>query len=326
MRRRTFIQGIAASAAWPVATRAQQSSMPVIGWLSGASPKGYARNVTAFLEGLKEGGFVDGQNVTIEYRWAEGQDDRLPEMVADLIRHQVVVIVGSSTTAALAAKAATTTIPIVFTTSGDPVRLGLVTSLSQPGGNLTGATQLNIQVASKKLELLHELVPAAKVMALLVNPNSPAAETLSREVQAAAAALALEFHVLHASAESDFDKVFANLVQLSVGGLVIGGADPFFSSRMEQLAALTVRHAVPAIYQDREFVTAGGLASYGGSSTVSYHLAGVYCGRILKGEKPVNLPVQQSTKVELFINLKTAKALGLTIPQSLLVAADELIE
>jgi putative ABC transport system substrate-binding protein len=226
----------------------------------------------------------------------------------------------------LAAKAATTTIPIVFTTSGDPVRLGLVTSLSQPGGNLTGATQLNIQVASKKLELLHELVPAAKVMALLVNPNSPAAETLSREVQAAAAALALEFHVLHASAESDFDKVFANLVQLSVGGLVIGGADPFFSSRMEQLAALTVRHAVPAIYQDREFVTAGGLASYGGSSTVSYHLAGVYCGRILKGEKPVNLPVQQSTKVELFINLKTAKALGLTIPQSLLVAADELIE
>jgi putative ABC transport system substrate-binding protein len=225
----------------------------------------------------------------------------------------------------LAAKAAITRIPIVFTTSGDPVRLGLVTSLSHPGGN-TGATQLNVQVAPKKLELLHELVPTAKMMALLVNPASPAAETLSGEVQAAAAALGLRLHVLHASADRDFDKVFANLVQLGVGGLVIGGADPFFSSRMEQLAALTIRHALPAIYQDREFVTAGGLASYGGSGTLSYHLAGVYCSRILKGEKPSNLPVQRSTKVELFINLKTAKALGVTIPQSLLVAADEVIE
>ena len=299
--------------------------MPVIGWLSGASPMGYARNVTAFLEGLKESGFVEGQNVKIEYRWAEGQYDRLPELAADLIRHHVVVMIGSGTSAALAAKAATTTIPILFSTSADPVGLGLVTSLSQPG-NVTGGTQLNVQVAPKKLELLHELVPTAKVMALLVNPTSPAAETLAREAQAAAASLGLQLHVLHASADRDFDKVFANLVQLSVGGVVIGGADPFFSSRMEQLATLTVRHAVPAIYQDREFVAAGGLASYGGSGTVSYHLIGVYSGRILKGEKPANLPVQQSTKIELFINLKTAKALGLTIPQSLLVAADELIE
>jgi putative ABC transport system substrate-binding protein len=247
-------------------------------------------------------------------------------MVVDLVHHQVTVIAATSTPAALAAKAATTTIPIVFETGSDPVRLGLVASLNRPGGNVTGVTQLAEEVAAKGLELLHEVLPAAKVIALLVNPTSPIAEAQSREMQAAAGTLGLQLQLLHASAEREFDAVFACLVQLKVGGLVIGTADPFFLSRSEQLAAQTVRHAVPAIYSNREFALAGGLMSYGTDVTDSYRLTGIYTGRVLKGEQPADLPVQQAMKVELVINLKTAKTLGITVPQILLAGADEVIE
>jgi putative ABC transport system substrate-binding protein len=312
MRRREFISVIGgAAAAWPLAARAQPGRMPVIGFLNGASSKAYGRNVTAFLQGLKEASYVEGQNVTIEYRWAESQYDRLPGMAADLVRRQVAVIAATSTPAALAAKAATPTIPIVFETGADPVRLGLVASLSRPGGNVTGVTQLNVEVGPKRLELLHELMPTAKVVALLINPTNPAAERQSREMMAVAASLGLQLHVLHAGAERDFDTAFASLAQLGANGIVIGSADPFFSSHSEQLAALTVRHAAPAIYQWREFAAAGGLASYGGSAADAYRLAGVYIGRILSGDKPADLPVMQATKFEFVINLKTAKALTL---------------
>ncbi len=258
--------------------------------------------------------------------WAEGRTDRLPAMVADLVQRQVTVIAATSTPAALAAKAATTTIPIVFETGGDPITLGLVASLSRPGGNVTGVTQLNVEVAPKRLELLHELVPTASVIALLINPTNPAlAEPVSRASQAAAHALGLDLHVLNASTERDFDGVFASVIQLRAGGLVIG-SDAFFTSRREQLAALAVRHAVPTVYENRGFVAAGGLASYSGSIADAYRLAGVYAARILKGEKPGELPVQQSTKVEMFLNLKTATALGITVPLPLLGRADEVIE
>jgi putative ABC transport system substrate-binding protein len=326
MHRRAFILAVGGAAAWPLAARAQQPAMPVIGFLNGGSPKGYAPMVAAFGRGLKEAGYVEGQNVAIEYRWAEGQFDRLPALVADLVGRQAAVIAATSTPAALAAKAATTTTPIIFTTSADPVQLGLVPSLSRPGGNVTGALQLNVEVAPKRLQLLHELMPAASVMGLLVNPTSAAAEAQARELQAAAVSLGLRLHVVQASAERDFDKVFATLRQLRAGGLVIASADPFFTSRGEQLGALTLQHAVPAAYQYREFVAAGGLMSYGGSITDTYRLAGLYTGRILKGEKPAELPVQQGTKIELIINLKTAKALGLTVPMPLLGRADEVIE
>jgi putative tryptophan/tyrosine transport system substrate-binding protein len=282
--------------------------------------------VAAFGRGLKEAGFVEGQNLAIEYRWAEGEFHRLPALAADLVRRQVTVLAATSTPAALSAIAETSTIPIVFTTSNDPVRLGLVPSLSRPGGNVTGAVQLNVETAPKRLELLHELVPSASVIGMLVNPTNPTAEIQTRELQAAARTLGLQLHVLHASAEDDFDRVFASLAGLGAGGLVIGSADPFLTSRSGQLAALTVRHAVPAVYQYREFVAAGGLMSYGGSIADTYRLAGVYTGRILKGEKPAELPVQQGTKIELIVNLKTAKALGITMPTALLVRADELIE
>ena len=264
--------------------------------------------------------------MAIEYRWAEGQYDRLPALVADLIRRQVTVIAANSPAPVMAAKAATTTIPIVFATGYDPVAAGLVASLARPGGNLTGVTSLTAEVGPKRVELLHELVPTATSIALLVNPAAgPLRETISTDLQAAARTLGLQFHVLHASAVRDFDTVFATLAQLRAGGLVIG-SDPFFNSQSEQLAALAIRHAVPAIYQYREFAAAGGLMSYGGSLTDMYRQVGVYTGRILKGEKPADLPVQQSTKVELIINLKTAKALGLTVPPTLLARADEVIE
>jgi putative ABC transport system substrate-binding protein len=265
--------------------------------------------------------------VTIEFRWAEGQNDRLPTLAAELVRGQVSVIAAiGSTPAALAAKTATSTIPIVFTTAADPAAVGLVASLNRPGGNVTGVTTLSAELVSKRLELLHEVLPMATIVALLVNPTSPnLAESAVTELQAAARTLGLQLHVLHASSKRDFDMAFASLAQLRAGGLVIT-ADAFFTSQMEQLAALAVRHAVPAIYQFRKFVTAGGLMSYGGDVTESDRLAGVYTGRILKGEKPADLPVVQSTKVELYINLKTARALGLTFPLTLLARADEVIE
>jgi ABC-type uncharacterized transport system substrate-binding protein len=324
MRRREFITLLGGAAvAWPLAARAQHA-MPVVGFLNSASADGYAIAARAFRQGLKDTGYVEGENVTIEYRWAEGQYNRLPALAADLVRRKVDVIAANGV-AMLPAKAATTTIPIVFTTSLDPVQEGYVASLNRPGGNVTGVTSLGVEVGPKRLELLHELVPAANVIGLLVNPNNPNAHTLSGDMQAAARKLGLQLHVLDASNEGDFDRVFAALVQLRAGALVIG-IDAFLTSHSEQLAALALRHALPAIYQYPEFTAAGGLMSYGNSIKESYRTAGVYTGRILKGEKPADLPVQQITKVELIINLKTAKALGLTVPLPLSGRADELIE
>jgi putative ABC transport system substrate-binding protein len=326
MRRREFITLLGGAATvWPLAARAQQSAMPVIGFLNSASPAPYARMATAFRQGLSEAGYIEGRNAAIEYRWANGQYDLMPALAADLVRRQVTVIATGGIPAVLAAKAATTTIPIVFSTAANPVDVGLVASLNRPGGNLTGVTNVAVELGPKQLELMHEMVPKATVIALLVNPTNPNAETQSRDLQAAARTLGLELHVLHASTERELDTVFAHLADLQTGGLVIG-TDPFFTSRSEQLAALTLRYAVPTIYQFRQFAAAGGLMSYGGGFTEGYRLVGVYTGRILKGEKPADLPVQQSTKVELIINLKTAKALGLTVPLPLLGRADEVIE
>jgi putative tryptophan/tyrosine transport system substrate-binding protein len=326
MRRRDFVSLIGGAAAWPLAARAQQPAMPMVGFLNSESPDLFAYLVRAFREGLNQSGYVEGSNVAIEYRWADGQYDRLPALVADLIQRQVTVIAANSPAPVMAAKAATTTIPIVFATGYDPVAAGLVASLARPGGNLTGVTSLTAEVGPKRVELLHELVPTATSIALLVNPAAgPIRETISTDLQAAARKLGLQFHVLHASAVRDFDPVFATLAQLRPGGLVIG-SDPFFNSQSEQLAALAIRHAVPAIYQYREFAAAGGLMSYGGSLTDMYRQVGVHTGRILKGEKPADLPVQQTTKVELIINLKTAKALGLEVPRTLIARADEVIE
>jgi putative tryptophan/tyrosine transport system substrate-binding protein len=325
VKRREFITLLGgAAAAWPIMARAQRPEIPVVAFLNGGSPDGYAPMVAAFHQGLKDTGYVEAQSVRIEYRWADGQYGRLPAMAADLVHRQVAVIVTNSP-GMLAAKAATTTIPIVFTTSGDPVELGFVASLARPGRNITGVTQLNVEVAPKRLELMHELVPTATIMAVLVNPTYPSAEIQSRGMQAAARTLGVQLHILRASNERDIDDAFATLAQLRAGAFVIS-SDPFFNSRAEQFAALALRHAVPTIFQYREFAAAGGLMSYGGSIIDSYRQAGVYTGRILKGEKPADLPVQQSTKVELIINLKTAKALGLEVPRTLIARADEVIE
>src|SRR5262245_53018702 len=327
MNRRSFITLLGGAAAWPLAVRAQQPAMPVIGILAAAAPEANAIRLRAFHEGLRMAGYVEGQNVKIEYRWAEAHTGRLLELAADLVRDRVAVLVTAGGTAsALAAKAATSEIPIVFATGADPVELGLVASLNRPGGNVTGVTSLNLEVVPKRVELLHELLPSVTSMALLLNPAVPAlAEPVSRLSQAAAHALGLELHVVHASSDRDFDAVFERLIQLRVGALAIG-PDNLFTARSRQLAALTVRHAIPTIYEFREFAAAGGLMSYGSSEPEYYRLVGTYAGRVLKGDKPADLPVQQSTKVELFLNLKTAKALGITVPLPLSGRADEIFE
>jgi putative tryptophan/tyrosine transport system substrate-binding protein len=328
MQRREFITLLASTtAAWPLSARAQQPAMPVIGFLGTASPDLYAKALSAFRQGLSETGYVEGRNVTIEFRWADSQNDRLPALAADLVRRQVKVIAApGSTPAALAAKAATATIPIVFQVGTDPVAAGLVASLARPGGNVTGVTTLNTELGPKRLQLLRELIPTAKIIALLVNPTSPfITENISKDLQSAARTLGLQLHILNASTERDFDTVFATFAQLRADALVIA-PDAMFISRSEQLGALTLQHAVPAITQFREFAAAGGLMTYGGSFTESARQVGVYTGRILKGEKPADLPVQQSAKAELIINVKSAKALGLAVPRELLARADELIE
>jgi putative ABC transport system substrate-binding protein len=327
MRRREFITLIGAATTWPLVARAQKSAPPVIGYVGGQSADLWASRVRAFRQGLREAGFIEGQNVVIEYRWAEDQYDRYPALVADLVHRQVdVIAVPGSTPAIVAAKAATTTIPIVFLTAADPVGAGLVASLNRPGGNLTGVTALSSELGAKQLELLHELVPAAIVMGLLVNPtNTILAETQSKDLPGVARKLGLQLHVLHASSERDFDDVFATIAKLQIGGLVIGG-ETLFTTGSKHLAALALRHGVPAIYQFREFAASGGLVSYGASLSEAHRLAGVYVGRILKGEKAAELPVEQASKFEFVVNLKTARSFGLTVSPSILARADEVIE
>jgi putative tryptophan/tyrosine transport system substrate-binding protein len=323
MRRRDFIKVIGGAAAvWPLAVRAQPA-IPVIGFLAAGSSKGDERLNAVLLKGLAETGYEDGKNVKIEYRWADNQYERLPSMAADLVRQKVAVIAATTTPAAKAAKEATATIPIVFTTIADPVQIGFVASLNRPGGNVTGVTLLSVEVGPKLLELLHGAVPSATIMGLLVNPTNPNAENQSKSTQAAALKRGLQIHVLNASAERDFDPAFAKLREQRAGGLIIG-QDVLFNTHSAQLAALTVRHAIPAIALLREFALAGGLISYGASRGDAWRQAGIYVGRILKGEKPSELPVVQPTKFELTINLKTAKALGLNLP--FVGLADEVIE
>ncbi len=326
MRRRVFLCMLGGMATWPLIALAQQATMPVVGFLGPGTPESDAYRVTAFKQGLKEAGFVDGQNIRIEYRWAQSRYDQLQKLAAELIQARVAVIATSGTPAALAAKAATTTIPIVFETAADPVQIGLVASLSRPGGNVTGITQTSEESTPKRLELLHELLPTARIMALLVNPTAPMlAEPQARQVRSAAETLGLELHVLNASTESELEAAFAKVIELRASGLVIGG-DAFFTSHSKQLAALAARYRVPAVYQWREFAAAGGLMSYGSNVTETHRLIGLYAGRILSGDKPADLPVQQATNIELYINLKTAKALGISVPLPLSGRADELFE
>ena len=326
MRRRDVIALLGGAAAWSLPARAQQPAMPVIGYLGPESPGSFASRVKAFREGLAETGFTEGRNVAIDFRWAEGQYNRLPALAADLVNRKVDVIAApGGAPVALAAKSATTTIPIVFEMGGDPIVLGIVDSLSRPGGNLTGISSLSVEVSGKRLEFMHDALPAATVFAVVANPTSPTAPLQLRNLHTAAEKLGTQLHVLYASTEQEFDNAFTALSQLRVRGLVFT-SDPYFANRSQQLAALAVRHAVPAITQSRDFPMAGGLMSYGGDFTQSHRQAGIYAGRVLNGEKPSQLPVQRVTKVEFFLNLKAAATLGLVLPASLISSADEVIE
>jgi putative ABC transport system substrate-binding protein len=327
MKRREFVSLAASAAVIPLIARAQQPSMPVVGLLGATTAQGYAAPLAAFRQGLREAGFIEGHDVVIEYRWADDQYDRLPGLAADLVsRHVAVIATIGGNAASIAARAATKTIPVVFHGSLDPIKAGFVASLNRPGGNLTGVVTLNVDTGRKRLEIIHEVVPTVSTLGLFLNPtNKMVAEIQTKDLQTAARELGLQLRVLNASTEQEFEDIFAGLKQMQIGGLVIG-TDGFFVAHSEQLAALSVRYGIPAIFQYRAFAAAGGLMSYGGSVTDSYRLSGVYTGRILKGEKPADLPVQQATKVELIVNLKTAKALGLAVPMSLLGRADEVIE
>jgi len=326
MRRREFILTVAGAAAWPLAARAQQPALPAIGFLNSSSPASVARSLAAFRQGLKETGFVEGQNVAIEFRWAEGRYERLPDFAADLVKRGIAVLVATGgVVTALAAKAATTTIPIVFSSGADPVEIGLIAGLSRPGSNLTGVSLLTGRLIGKRLEILHEVVPKASAIGVLINPNLPNVQIQLDDAQKAGRAIGQQLHILYAGSERDFESAFAAAVQARLGALMVG-PDAFFSSRREQIVALAARERIPTIYEWREFAEAGGLMSYGSDRAAGYQQVGVYAGRILKGSNPADLPVVQLTKVEFVLNLRTARALGLTIPLPLLGRADEVIE